>query len=82
MLPHYGGVLHLVLEWGVTEPILAQRLMFSLTVSERLARDTGDKSMAITPLMWAKKGLPVMLLTLVICTIVMYLFFPYYSQPI
>ena len=56
--------------------------VFIVTVSERLARDTGDKSMAITPLMWAKKGLPVMLLTLVICTIVMYLFFPYYSQPI
>ena len=50
--------------------------------SERLARDTGDKSMAITPLMWAKKGLPVMLLTLVICTIIMYLFFPYYAQPL
>ena len=56
--------------------------VFIVTVSERLARDTGDPSMAITPLMWAKKGLPVMLLTLVICTIVMYLFFPYYSQPI
>ena len=56
--------------------------VFIVTVSERLARDTGDKSMAITPLMWAKKGLPVMLLTLVICTIIMYLFFPYYSQPL
>ena len=56
--------------------------VFIVTVSERLARDTGDKSMAITPLMWAKKGLPVMLLTLVICTIIMYLFFPYYAQPL
>ena len=53
-----------------------------MTVSERLARDTGDKSMAITPLMWAKKGLPVMLLTLVICTIIMWLFFDYYSLPL
>ncbi|GIS33014.1 MAG: hypothetical protein Ct9H90mP4_09280 [Gammaproteobacteria bacterium] len=38
--------------------------------------------MAITPLKWAKKGLPVMLLTLVICTIIMYLFFDYYAEPL
>ena len=56
--------------------------VFIVTVSERLARDTGDKSMAITPLMWAKKGLPVMLLTLVICTIIMYTFIDYYAQPL
>ena len=56
--------------------------VFIVTVSERLARDTGDKSMAITPLMWAKKGLPVMLLTLVICSIIIYTFFDYYAQPL
>jgi Na+/H+ antiporter NhaD/arsenite permease-like protein len=56
--------------------------VFIVTVSERLAKNTGDPSMAITPLTWAKKGLPVMLLTLVICTIIMYVFFGYYSQPL
>jgi len=38
--------------------------------------------MAITPLKWAQKGLPVMLLTLVICTIIMYIFFDYYALPL
>ena len=56
--------------------------VYIVTVSERLAKREGNPNLAITPLMWAKKGLPVMLLTLVICTIVMYTFFDYYAQPL
>ena len=56
--------------------------VYIVTVSEKLAKTTGNPDMAITPYRWAQKGLPVMLLTLVICTVVMYAFFPYYSQPI
>ena len=56
--------------------------VYIVTVSERLARKEGNPDLAITPLMWAKKGLPVMILTLLICTAVMYLFFDYYSAPI
>ena len=56
--------------------------VYIVTVSERLAKREGNPDLAITPLMWAKKGLPVMLLTLVICTIVMYTFFDYYAQPL
>ena len=56
--------------------------VYIVTVSERLARKEGNPDLAITPLMWAKKGLPVMLLTLIICTVIMYLFFDYYSAPI
>tara|TARA_B100000959_G_scaffold238170_1_gene257964 strand:- start:1092 stop:2438 length:1347 start_codon:yes stop_codon:yes gene_type:complete len=56
--------------------------VYIVTVSEKLAKTTGNPDMAITPYKWAQKGLPVMLLTLVICTVVMYVFFPYYSQPI
>ncbi len=56
--------------------------VYIVTVSEKLAKTTGNPDMAITPYKWAQKGLPVMLLTLVICTVVMYAFFPYYSQPI
>ncbi len=56
--------------------------VYIVTVSEKLAKKTGNPDMAITPLMWAKKGLPVMVLTLVICTIVMYTFFDYYAQPL
>ena len=56
--------------------------VYIVTVSERLARREGNPDLAITPLMWAKKGLPVMILTLIICTVIMYLFFDYYSAPI
>jgi hypothetical protein len=53
-----------------------------VTVSEKLAKTTGNPDLAITPYTWAKKGLPVMILTLIICTIVMYTFFDYYAQPL
>jgi len=56
--------------------------VYIVTVSERLARQEGNPDLAITPLVWAKKGLPVMILTLLICTAIMYLFFDYYSTPI
>ena len=56
--------------------------VYIVTVSERLARREGNPDLAITPLTWAKKGLPVMILTLLICTAIMYLFFDYYSAPI
>ena len=53
--------------------------VYIVTVSERLAKKEGNPELAITPLEWAKIGLPVMLLTLVICTIIMYFFFDFYS---
>mgnify|MGYP001348011768 FL=1 len=56
--------------------------VYIVTVSEKLAKSTGNPDLAITPLKWAKKGLPVMLLTLTICTVIMYLFFDYYSLPL
>ena len=56
--------------------------VYIVTVSEKLAKTTGNHDLAITPLKWAQKGLPVMLLTLVICTIIMYLFFDYYALPL
>ena len=56
--------------------------VYIVTVSERLARREGNPDLAITPLLWAKKGLPVMILTLLICTAIMYLFFDYYSAPL
>jgi Na+/H+ antiporter NhaD/arsenite permease-like protein len=56
--------------------------VYIVTVSEKLAKSTGNPDLAITPLKWAQKGLPVMLLTLVICTIIMYIFFDYYAMPL
>jgi len=56
--------------------------VYIVTVSEKLAKSTGNPDLAITPLKWAQKGLPVMLLTLVICTVIMYAFFGYYAEPL
>jgi Na+/H+ antiporter NhaD/arsenite permease-like protein len=53
--------------------------VYIVTVSERLAKREGNPELAITPLKWAKIGLPVMLITLVICTIIMYFFFDFYN---
>ena len=56
--------------------------VFIVTISERLARDQNDPSLAITPLLWFKKGAPVMLGTLIAATILFYTFFDYFAKPI
>ena len=56
--------------------------VFIVTISEKMAKDAGDPSLAITPGLWARKGLPVMLVTLVTCTIIMWLFWDFFSTPI
>ena len=53
--------------------------VFIVTISERLARETGDPSMAITPGIWARKGLPVMLGTLIVATILFIAWFEHFS---
>ena len=55
--------------------------VFIVTISEKLAKDEGDPSLAITPGLWFRKGAPVMVLTLVICSIIMSMFFGFYSNP-
>ncbi|MDG2090320.1 MAG: SLC13 family permease [Gammaproteobacteria bacterium] len=54
--------------------------VFIVTISEKMAKDQGDPSLAITPGLWFRKGLPVMLITLVICTIIMTTFFPFFEN--
>ena len=56
--------------------------VFIVTISERLAREQNDPSLAITPWLWFKKGSPVMLLTLVISTFVFWLFFDFFEAPL
>lgn len=56
--------------------------VFIVTISEKLAKDTGNHEYAITPMLWFKKGTPVMLLTLIICSVIMVLFFDFFSAPI
>lgn len=55
--------------------------VFIVTISEKLARDQNDPSLAITPGVWFRKGTPVMLATLVVCSLIMSLFFPFFSTP-
>ena len=56
--------------------------VFIVTISERLARNENDPSLRITPGLWFKKGLPVMLLTLVLSTIFFIIFWDFLSRPL
>ncbi len=56
--------------------------VFIVTLSERLAKETGDPSLQITPGMWIRKGTPIMLATLVSSSIVIVLWFDFFSAPV
>jgi Na+/H+ antiporter NhaD/arsenite permease-like protein len=56
--------------------------VFIVTLSERLAKDTGDESLRITPGLWFRKGTPAMLLTLLTSSVLMWLFFDFFSAPL
>lgn len=54
--------------------------VFIVTISEKMAKDQGDPTLAITPGLWFRKGLPVMLLTLVTCSIILGVFWEFFEQ--
>jgi Na+/H+ antiporter NhaD/arsenite permease-like protein len=56
--------------------------VFIVTLSERLARDRDDPSLAITPGVWFRKGTPAMLLTLGVATVTMLLFWGWFATPL
>ncbi len=56
--------------------------VYIVTLSERLAKETNDPSLAITPGVWFKKGTPAMLLTLLTSSVLMWLFFDFFSAPL
>jgi Na+/H+ antiporter NhaD/arsenite permease-like protein len=56
--------------------------VYIVTISERLARKENDPSLAITPWVWFRYGTPAMLMTLVVSSLVIYLFFDFFSAPI
>jgi Na+/H+ antiporter NhaD/arsenite permease-like protein len=56
--------------------------VYIVTISERLAKKENDPSLAITPWVWIRYGTPVMFLTLIVCSIVFYVFFDFYNVPI
>jgi len=56
--------------------------VYIITLSERMAKEQNDPSLAITPGLWFKKGSPIMLLTLILSSILMWLFFDFFAEPI
>jgi len=56
--------------------------VYVVTISERLARDTGDARFAITPGLWLRRGTPVAVLTLVTSTVIFWAFFDFFSLPL
>ncbi len=56
--------------------------VFIVTLTERLAKREKDPSLAITPGLWFKKGTPIMILTLCVCSIAMWVFFDFFATPL
>jgi Na+/H+ antiporter NhaD/arsenite permease-like protein len=56
--------------------------VFIVTLSERVAKETGNKEYQITPGVWFRKGTPAMLATLVASSLCMWLFFDFFSKPL
>jgi len=54
--------------------------VYIVTLSEHLAKDQNDPSLAITPGLWLKKGTPVMLISLFVASVTMWIFFDYFSS--
>jgi len=56
--------------------------VFIVTLSERLAREKNDPSLAITPGLWFRKGTPTMIVTLIISSLIFWIFFEFYNKAI
>ena len=56
--------------------------VFIVTISERLARETGESRYRITPGLWFRKGTPVMIITLITSSIIFWAFFDFYANPL
>ncbi len=56
--------------------------VYIVTLSERVAKERNDPSLAITPGLWFKKGTPAMIATLVISSVTMWIFFDFFAKPI
>lgn len=56
--------------------------VFMVSLSERVARQSGDHSMAITPGLWFRRATPAAFAGLLVATVFFVIFFQYYSGPI
>ena len=66
---------------GGNDSIGSTANVFIVTISEKMAKDAGSLAGDHAGL-WMRKGLPVMLVTLITCTIIMYAFWGFFSAPI
>jgi len=56
--------------------------VYIVTISERLAKEKNDPSLAITPGLWFAKGTPTMIATLITSSFLMWFFFDFFSTPV
>lgn len=56
--------------------------VFVVSLSEKIAKRENDPSLAITAGLWARKGWPIMIMTLITSTVVIAMFFDFFSRPI
>ncbi len=54
--------------------------VYIVTLSEHLSREQNDPSLAITPGLWFKKGTPAMIVSLLVASITIGVFFDYFSS--
>jgi Na+/H+ antiporter NhaD/arsenite permease-like protein len=56
--------------------------VYIVTISERLARQENDPSLAISPGLWFRKGTPAMILTLITSSLCIFFFFDWFATPL
>jgi len=56
--------------------------VYIVTISERLAKRENNPALAITPGLWFRYGLPAMLSSLIVSTIIFYFWFDFFNAPI
>ena len=56
--------------------------VYIVTISERLAKKENDPSLAITPWVWFRYGTPAMIITLLVSSLIFYVFFDFFSAPL
>jgi len=56
--------------------------VYVVTISERLARETGNPRLAITPGLWLQRGTPVTVLTLITSSVIFWLYFDFFAKPL
>ncbi len=54
--------------------------IYIVTLSERIAKEKNDPSLAITSGLWFRKGTPAMIATLITSSVIMWMFFDYFMD--